>query len=233
MTGSEEVPERVPYVLEYQARTVVLGEPFHLAELDRMLKRSNVPTTTTVSATGGLQPEGVLLNSVSVDLTTEKFWEAVQASAFDDAVWPTDDSPILVPQPPRWLSSARCWEFEPAAPIMPAVQSSTIADPGGWLYRPSFGGTDTSWSGGSVGLFQLMDQETFWVLASAEELEEIRLLCLDLARYRRGFREMGTCFDEFERPGSLRMPLICREVLEDELIARSVDIEPRFWPRSD
>ncbi|MDO5617915.1 hypothetical protein [Kocuria sp.] len=233
MTRSEEVPERVPYVLEYQGHTVILGEPLHLAELDRMLKRSQVPTTTTVSATGGMQLEGVLLNSVSVDLSIKSFWEAIHASAFDDAVWPTDDSPVLVPQPPAWLTSARCWEFEPAAPILPAVSGPDVPQPGGWLYHSSFRGADTAQSGGSVGLFQLMDQETFWVLASAEELTEIHLLARDLARYRRGFREVGACFDEFERPGSLRLPIMCREVLEDELIARNVDIEPRFWPRSD
>ena len=39
--------------------------------------------------------------------------------------------------------------------------------------------------------------------------------------------------DETDRIGSLCLPLICREVLEDELIARSIDIEPRFWPPGD
>lgn len=233
MTRSEELPERVPYVLEYQGRTVVMGEPFHLAELDRILKRAHVATSTTVSATGGMQLDGVLLNSVSVDLPIARFWEQVHASAFDDAVWPSDDSPITVPQPPTWLSSARCWEYDPVSPVLPAVQDNTLEEPGGWLYHPSFGGVDTSRTGGSVGLFQLMDRESFWVLASAQELAEIRLLALDLARYRRGFDQLGAVFDEYERPGSLRLPLICREVLEDELIARSVDIEPRFWPRAD
>ncbi|ROZ62809.1 hypothetical protein EDL96_08495 [Kocuria soli] len=233
MPRSDEVPQRVPYVLEYQGRTVVLGEPFHLAELDRMLTRSHVSTTTTVSGTGGTQLDGVLLNSVSVDLPIPRFWEQVQSAAFDDAPWPADDSPVTVPEPPAWLAAARCWEYDPVAPVLPAVESTRLEEPGGWLHSPGFAGFDTSRYAGSVGLFQLMDQETFWVLASTEDLVEVRLLALDLARYRRGFRELGVCFDEFERPGSLRLPLICREVLEDELIARSVDIEPRFWPRVD
>ncbi|KAA9394121.1 hypothetical protein FCK90_08335 [Kocuria coralli] len=232
MTRSDEVPRRVPYVLEYQGRTVVLGEPFHLAELDRMLTRSDVPTTTTVSGTGTMHLDGVLLNSVSVDLPMTGFWEHVHASAFDDAPWPSDDSPITVPSPPEWLSAARCWEYDPVAPILPLVEGARIEQPGGWLCRPSFGGADTARGEGSVGLFQLMDQDSFWVLASLEDLAEIRLLAMELARYRRGFAELGACFDEFERPGSLRLPLICRESLEDELIARSIDIEPRFWPRT-
>lgn len=233
MAHSDEVPQRVPYVLEYQGRTVILGEPFHLAELDRMLTRSNVATTTTVSPSGAMQIDGVLLNSVSVDLPIDRFWEQVHTSAFDDAPWPDDDAPITVPTPPSWLSSARCWEYDPAAPVMPVLETPHLEQPGGWLYHPSFGGADTSRGEGAVGLFQLMDQNSFWVLASLADLAEIRLLAMDLARYRRGFKELGACFDEFERPGSLRLPLICREVLEDELIARNVDIEPRFWPRTD
>ena len=42
-------------------------------------------------------------------------------------------------------------------------------------------------------------------------------LARDLQRYRRGFPQMRVCFDETDRIGSLCLPLICREVLEDEL----------------
>lgn len=234
MSRSAEVPDRVPYVLEHQGRTVVLGEPLHLAELDRMMHRAQVQTTTTISATGGMTPDGVLLNSVAVDLPAHRFWERVQSAAFDDARWPEDDDgEVLVPRPPAWLRGARCWEFDPIAPLL-----GGRADPsgalqgysGGWVARPSFDGADTSRSGGAVGMFQLMDAESFWVLASQQALLEIADMARDLQRYRRGFDQLRVCFDETDRIGSLHLPLICREVLEDELIARGSDIEPRFWP---
>ena len=71
------------------------------------------------------------------------------------------------------------------------------------------------------------------VLAGQDALIEIVELARDLQRYRRGFPQMRVCFDETDRIGSLCLPLICREVLEDELIARSIDIEPRIWPPGD
>ncbi|MDO4255266.1 MAG: hypothetical protein Q4C81_09030 [Kocuria sp.] len=227
-----QAAQRVPYMLEYQGRTVILGEPEHLAYLDHMLKRRDVPTSTTVSSTGGLRPDGVLLTSLAVDLNMDTLWDTVYTSAFDDAVWPHDDSPLTVPQPPDWLVAARCWEYEPAAPVLPVVQTSQIPEPGGWVHRPSFNGADTALTGGSVGLFQLTDHATLWVFASAEVLGEIHQLGTDMARYRIGFTQMCLCFDEFERPGSLRLPALCRDVLEDELIAHSMDIESRFWPGS-
>lgn len=237
MIRSDEVPRRVPYVLEHQGRTVVLGEPLHLAEIDRMMHRAQVPTATTVSATGGRHLEGVLLNSVGMDLPLPRFWDRVQSAAFDDAAWPRDaDSPVLVPQPPQWLREARCWEYDPIAPLMGGARApdGTVQGyAGGWVSRPSYEGAPTFRGAGAVGLFQLMDAESFWVLASTEDLLEIVDLCSDLQRYRRGFQEVRVCFDETDRIGSLRFPLICREVLEDELLARSVDVEPRFWPRSD
>lgn len=223
------ISERVPYAMEYQGLTAFIGEPLHLAELHQMLIRADIPMNTTASSVGDHQVEGLLLNSISVDMPLDKFWETIQVCAFDDAVWPTDDSPVTVPEPPAWLTATRCWEYEPAAPAVPVLESPNIPEPGGWLYRPSFNGMDTAFLGGSVGLFQLTDHHSFWVLTSAENLSEIHQLGVELAGFRRGFSDMTTCVDEYERPGSIKLPLICREVLEDELIARSFDIETRFW----
>lgn len=236
MSRSDEVPQRVPYVLEHQGTTVVLGEPLHLAEIDRMLQRMRIQTATTVSATGGLHLEGVLLNSVGADIPLHRFWETLHLAAFDDdsVDWRDQDAEVLVPEPPQWLREARCWEYDPIAPLMGGQpQDPQAPHSGGWVARPAFGGLDSARRGGSVGLFQLMDRESFWVLAAQETLVEIVELCRDLQRYRRGFPQLRVCFDETDRIGSLRLPLICREVLEDELIARSIDIEPRFWPPGD
>ncbi|MGQ1798341.1 hypothetical protein ACT4S5_14595 [Kocuria oceani] len=222
MSGERSV--RVPYVLHFESRTVVLGEPAHLEELDALLRGAGVATRPTYWHGMQRDDPGAALNSVGTDLTAEHFWDRVDAGAFAAARWPVDlDGPLYLPAPPWWLQRARAWEYDPVAPALGA------AEPGGWLRVPGWAGTENNDAGGPVGLLQLTDPASFWVLASDADLTEVAATAKELARFRQGFDRLTAYFDPDDRIGCLRLPLICREPLEDELLARGVDIEPRFW----
>ena len=222
MSGERSV--RVPYVLHFESRTVVLGEPAHLEELDALLRGAGVATRPTYWHGMQRDDPGAALNSVGTDLTAEHFWDRVDAGAFAAARWPVDlDGPLYLPAPPWWLQRARAWEYDPVAPALGA------AEPGGWLRVPGWAGTENNDAGGPVGLLQLTDPASFWVFASDADLTEVAATAKELARFRQGFDRLTAYFDPDDRIGCLRLPLICREPLEDELLARGVDIEPRFW----
>ncbi|MFC4904800.1 MULTISPECIES: hypothetical protein [Kocuria] len=222
MSGERSV--RVPYVLHFESRTVVLGEPAHLEELDALLRGAGVATRPTYWHGMQRDDPGAALNSVGTDLTAEHFWDRVDAGAFAAARWPVDlDGPLYLPAPPWWVQRARAWEYDPVAPALGA------AEPGGWLRVPGWAGTENNDAGGPVGLLQLTDPASFWVLASDADLTEVAATAKELARFRQGFDRLTAYFDPDDRIGCLRLPLICREPLEDELLARGVDIEPRFW----
>jgi hypothetical protein len=214
----------VPYVLHFEARTVVLGEPAHLEELDVLLRGAGAETRPTYWHGMRAQDPGAVVNSVGTDLARASFWDRVDAGVFASARWPVDlDGPLYLPAPPAWLQRARAWEYDPVAPALGA------AGPGGWLRVPGWAGTENNDAGASVGLLQLTDPETFWVLGSDADLMEVAELGKDLARFRLGFDRLTAYFGPDDRIGCLRLPVICREPLEDELIAHGVDVEPRFW----
>ncbi|MFF0944686.1 hypothetical protein ACFYE2_10720 [Kocuria sp. CPCC 205300] len=221
---STERSVRVPYVLHFESRTVVLGEPAHLEELDALLRGAGVATRPTYWHGMQRDDPGAALNSVGTDLTAEHFWDRVDAGAFAAARWPVDlDGPLYLPAPPPWLQRARAWEYDPVAPALGA------AEPGGWLRAPGWAGTENNDAGGSVGLLQLTDPASFWVLASDADLTEVAAAAKELTRFRQGFDRLAAYFGPDDRIGCLRLPLVCREPLEDELITLGVDIEPRFW----
>ncbi|TDL40241.1 hypothetical protein [Kocuria rosea] len=216
--------ERVPYVLHFESRTVVLGEPAHLEELDALLRRAGVRTRPTYWHGMRQDDPGAALNSVGTDLTAEQFWDRVDAGAFAAARWPVDlDGPLYLPAPPAWLQRARAWEYDPLAPALGA------AAPGGWLRAPGWAGTENNDAGAAVGLLQLTDPDSFWVLGSDADLAEVAATAKELAPFRQGFDRLTAYFGPDDRIGCLRLPVVCREPLEDELIVQGVDIEPRFW----
>lgn len=215
---------RVPYVLHFEGRTVVLGEPAHLEELDALLRSGGVDTRPTYWHGMRADEPGAALNSVGTDLTAGQFWDRVDAGVFAAARWPVDvDGPLYLPAPPGWLQRARAWDYDPVAPALGA------AEPGGWLRVPGWSGTENNDAGAPVGLLQLTDPGSFWVLGSDADVLEVAEIGKELARYRLGFDRLAAYFGPDDRIGCLRLPLLCREPLEDELIARGVDIEPRFW----
>lgn len=215
---------RVPYVLHFESRTVVLGEPAHLEELDALLRAARVATRPTYWHGMHKEDPGAALNSVGTDLTAEHFWDRVDAGVFAAARWPVDlDGPLYLPVPPPWLQQARAWEYDPLAPALGA------AEPGGWLRVPGWAGTENDDAGAAVGLLQLTDPSSFWVLGSDAHLMEIAATARELARFRQGFDRITAYFGPDDRIGCLRLPVVCREPLEDELIATGIDVEPRFW----
>ena len=215
---------RVPYVLHFESRTVVLGEPAHLEELDALLGGAGVPTRPTYWHGMRHGDPGAALNSVGTDLTADRFWDRVDAGAFAAARWPVDlDGPLYLPAPPPWLQRARAWEYDPVAPALGA------AEPGGWLRAPGWAGTENNDAGSPVGLLQLTDPASFWVLGSDADLMEAANTAREISRFRLGFDRLTAYFGPDDRIGCLRLPLVCREPLEDELLARGVEIEPRFW----
>ena len=80
-----------------------------------------------------------------------------------------------------------------------------------------------------MGLLQLTDPDSFWVLGSDADLAEVAATAKELASFRQGFDRLTAYFGPDDRIGCLRLPVVCREPLEDELIVQGVDIEPRFW----
>lgn len=215
---------RVPYVLHFECRTVVLGEPVHLEELDALLRGAGVRTRPTHWHGLRAGDPGAALNSVGTDLAAEQFWDRVDAGVFAAARWPADlDGPLFLPLPPEWLQRARAWEYDPVAPALGS------AEPGGWLRVPGWAGTENGDAGAPVGLLQLTDPGSFWVLGSDADLLEVAATAKELTRFRQGFDRLTAYFAPDDRIGCLRLPVVCRESLEDELLARGVDIEPRFW----
>ena len=96
--------------------------------------------------------------------------------------------------------------------------------PGGWVRTRSIPG-----EGRPVGLFQLTDRDAFWVFGAAQDLRGIVALCGSLARFRRGFDALTAYAGPDDVLGSLALPLICREALQEELMVRGVDVETLFW----
>lgn len=99
----------------------------------------------------------------------------------------------------------------------------------GWLRAPGWAGTENNDAGAPVGLLQLTDPDSFWVLGSDADLADVAATAKELAPFRQGFDRLTAYFGPDDRIGCLRLPVVCREPLEDELIVQGVDIEPRFW----
>ncbi|WP_223286237.1 hypothetical protein [Kocuria atrinae] len=137
------------------------------------------------------------VTELSVQLSAQDFWDRINAGSWAtwSEQWPSPaDSPLYPPSAPEWLIGAPRWELDPLAPALgPAA-------PGGWVWMPtsskdsdaskeedpseqapqlaaadrergetSEDGEQYSW----VGLFQLTDVESFWVLSTPERLDHV------------------------------------------------------------
>lgn len=141
---------------------------------------------------------------LSVQLPMQSFWDRISAGSWAtwSEKWPAPvDGPLFPPSSPEWLTRAPRWELDPLAPALgPAV-------PGGWVWSPRDGGgpdgevergeesslpgepsaEQGETGGGSqslpwVGLFQLTDVESFWVLSTPDRLDQVVALCERLDR---------------------------------------------------
>lgn len=232
---------RTPYLFHFQGQTVAMGEPRFLYEINELLLKAKQATRPTfwdqaylvdaAQDNPDLEVAGVegfagfaapddynLLNSVGCDLDREDFWTAVERGVFATAQWPVGNAPLFMPETPQWLANARAWEFDP---ILPPDGPGSM---GGWARVAGREG-----AGQPVGLFQLTDPDSFWVLGSADDLDEVMNLCRELGRIRSGFDQATGYLDDSARYSCLALPLSCRHALEEELFLVGVDVESLFW----
>lgn len=173
---------------------------------------------------------------LSVQLPMQSFWDRISAGSWAtwSEKWPAPvDGPLFPPSSPEWLTRAPRWELDPLAPALgPAA-------PGGWVWSPRDGcgpdgeverGEESSLpgepsaeqgetGGGSqslpwVGLFQLTDVESFWVLSTPDRLDQVVALCERLSSTHSAFTWLTGYFDAQDILGSLRLPMECAPELE-------------------
>lgn len=229
---------RTPYLFHFDQQSVALGEAHFLGYIDALLRSLDVPTQTTywdqvylaqmenqfgefTSASllsEGAQDNSDMINSVGAPLTEPELWEKFEAAIFAQMSWPTEDEELYLPSLPEWLQNARSWEFDPVAP---AQGPGNI---GGWVRTRGRPG-----AGQPVGLFQLTDPQSFWVLGSPEDLASVHELCLEMARIRSGFQQTTAYLGHDLLFSSLALPLECRQPLEEELYIAGIDAETLFW----
>jgi hypothetical protein len=218
---------RAPYILHFEEQTVAVGDPEFLKQIETFLLSADLATRTTYwersaaddDAVFEPDPEPEDMNAVGIEGDEEIFWNAMHAAIFSRTEWPEDESAtVYFPEMPEWLERAQSWYFDP---VCPPLGPGT---PGGWIRRRS-----VEERGHPVGLFQLTDQDSFWVFATEEDLQDVIDLCESLARFRAGFAQATPYLGPDDTVGSVALPLICREALMEELVIRGVDVETMFW----
>lgn len=177
------------------------------------------------------------VTELSVQLTAQQFWDRISAGSW--ATWPHEwpapvEGPLFPPSSPEWLVRAPRWELDPLAPALgPAA-------PGGWIRLsdspdedgptpdsgtpPAHGSgnqTESNW----VGLFQLTDVESFWVLSTPQRLDRVVRLCEHLSATHSAFTWLTGYFDPRDVLGSLRLPMECAAELEFALTERGYTVD--------
>lgn len=174
---------------------------------------------------------------LSVQLPAREFWDRISAGSWATWTqqWPAPHgSPLFPPSSPDWLLASPRWELDPLAPALgPAA-------PGGWIFAAGQPGNQGQPSAGShtparpstqdeqpdwVGLFQLTDVESFWVLSSPERLDRVVTLCEQLSATHSAFTWLTGYFDPGDVLGSLRLPMECAPVLEFALAERGYAVD--------
>lgn len=184
---------------------------------------------------------------LSVQLPMQSFWDRISAGSWAtwSEKWPAPvDGPLFPPSSPEWLVRAPRWELDPLAPALgPAA-------PGGWVWcprdvgapdghvdlpegsplaaAPSAGQPETAGSSRPlswVGLFQLTDVESFWVLSTPDRLDQVVALCERLSSTHSAFTWLTGYFDSQDVLGSLRLPMECAPELEFALTERGYAVD--------
>lgn len=228
--------QRMPYIFHFNGRSVAMGEPAYLNAIDECLTQQGIEHQTTYwdqvylaqleDDLAGKPPSLLadsshmqqMMNSVGVDLDQEEFWSALENSIVQQMSWPDDGKELTMPVIPDWMSKTGVWVFDPVAP------PQGPGNVGGWVRVRGREGT-----GHPVGLFQLTEPGAFWVLGSADDLERVHQLCLELARFREGFDQVTAYLGYDLRVSCLALPITCRATLEEEFYIAGVDTESLFW----
>ena len=189
------------------------------------------------------------VTELSVQLPAHDFWDRLNAGSWAtwSEQWPSPaGSPLFPPSTPEWLVYAPRWELDPLAPALGPAAS------GGWIWAPTpsgeaeftgehdsseqatpaslttGGATDTAANGEQypwVGLFQLTDVESFWVLSTPERLDRVVALCEELSSTHSAFTWLTGYFDPRDTLGSLRLPMECAPELEFALTERGYSVD--------
>lgn len=227
---------RAPYIFHFEQRSVALGDPAFLKAIAEHLQEQGLDPQITYwdqvylahleGDLAGETPELLqdsshmeqMMNSVGIELVENDFWAALEASIFAQMTWPEQGEELRMPEVPRWMTTARSWYFDPVAP------PQGPGNIGGWVRTRGRQGT-----GHPIGLFQLTDPDSFWVLGTAEDLESVHQLCLDMARFREGFDQTTAYLGYDLEMSSIALPMVCRAALEEEFYIAGVDTESLFW----
>ncbi|WP_030013763.1 MULTISPECIES: hypothetical protein [Micrococcales] len=218
---------RTPYIFHFEEQTVVLGDPSFLKPIETYLLTADLATRTTywdrITAEQedfDPDPEPEDINSVGIEGDEETFWSAIESAIFQQTEWPEgDDAVAYAPHIPDWLAQAQSWFFDPVCPPLGP------GGPGGWIRRRN----TAEGRGYPVGLFQLTEEDSFWVFAAEDDLQDITDLCRTLGRFRVGFEQLTPYLGPDDAIGSVALPIECRHVLLEELMVRGVDVETMFW----
>lgn len=246
MSGQPAPQERV-YVLHGGDSTQVLGPPSLVSQAQQLLAAAGItphvsPATYPDIATRpytseALQdpladsPSGWLrshtnVGTLAVQLPPSEFWDRVDAGSWAtwSQRWPSPaDGVLFPPRSPEWLTRAPRWELDPLAPALGPAAA------GGWLpYRVPQADRELEPDAGhaaGVGLFQLTDVESFWVLSSPEQLDRVVTLCERLSTQHPAFTWLTGYFDPRDVVGSLRLPMECAPELEYALTERDYAVD--------
>lgn len=246
MSGPQSAPHERMYVFHGSASTQLLGTARLVSAAQELLSVAGVTPHVTLAihpdiaarpyTAESLQDplEGSFpawfrahtsVEELSVQLPAPQFWDRISAGAWAtwSQRWSTPvDGPLYPPHSPPWLTRAPRWELDPLAPALgPAA-------PGGWIRcSPESATEDASPTVGpeSVGLFQLTDVESFWVLSSPAYLDRIATLCEGLSKKHTAFSWLTGYFDPRDVLGSLRLPMECAPELEFALVEHGYPVD--------
>lgn len=245
MPGSQPAPHERVYVFHGGDSTQVFGPSALVSQAHQLLAAAGItphvspatypdiaarPYTSEAlqdplaDAPSGWSRSHTNVGTLAVELPAPEFWDRISAGSWAtwSQRWPSPANGVLFPpRSPEWLTRAPRWELDPLAPALGPAAA------GGWLpYRDQQGAHDPGTAGAAgVGLFQLTDVESFWVLSSPERLDRVVALCERLSAQHPAFTWLTGYFDPRDVVGSLRLPMECARELEYALTERDYAVD--------
>ncbi|MFW0120575.1 hypothetical protein [Rothia sp. CCM 9419] len=214
--SSEEFQEHTPYLFHQENLTIILGKSAQLATIKELIHSTQTPTTTTY---WGQHASEELITSLATPLTSQNFWETITEGLLLQTHWPTHpEGTLYYPTTPPWLNNAPSWEYDP---ICPPDGPGAL---GGWIHLKG-----PTLPNHQLALFQLTDENSFWIFSSAKTLQHILQLCKDIAPIREHFEYATGYLGDDAQYQCIALPITCRHILEDELTLQGKHYDSFFW----